>query len=475
MGEITVGTMDITTASLADLIGSLRAGSLSAGDLADWAIGNHDARGEAFHAYKTWDPRRLRAQAVAADAAFGAGVALGPLQGIPVSIKDLVGVSGYPTYAGCPRELPESWQSEGPVVTAIRHQLGVVSGKTHTVQFAFGGLGVNPHWGAPRNPWDAQDHRSPGGSSSGAGVSLHEGSTLLAIGTDTAGSVRMPATMTGNAGFRPTPGRWSTDGIVPLVKSLDTAGPLAKSVDDLVIGFGAIDPCLDEDAVAFRNRLAQAELGDFRVGICDWYFEDCDPGVAEAVTAALDELSKAGLRTEVVKMPHFDDVTDLFNAGGLHVGEFSAFIKDEMRDFEADLDPAVAIRLAKAESDTAVEHLNRVKAVARMAKVVDAAYGGLHAIVGPTIPLTPPRMRDIDDPETHFVANMRLVRNTNTASLLKLCAMTVPVGLDAEGMPVGMHIVSRENHDETALALALVCERVLGKPRDRLGVPPMCR
>ena len=465
---------DIGTISLGDLIAALRENTLSAGDLADWAIGNHDARGEAFHAYKTWDEVQLRSHAAAADAAFAAGVDLGALQGIPVSIKDLVGVSGYPTFAGCPRELPEIWQTEGPVARAIRHQLGVVSGKTHTVQFAFGGLGVNPHWGPPRNPWDADDHRSPGGSSSGSGVSLHEGSALLAIGTDTAGSVRMPATMTGNAGFRPTPGRWSTDGIVPLVKSLDTAGPLAKSVDDLVIGFGAIDPLVREDARAFRNRLAQAELCDFRVGICEWYFEDCDPGIADSVMAALDELSKAGLRTEVVKMPHFDDVTDLFNAGGLHVGEFSAFINDEMRDFKADLDPAVAIRMAKAESDTAVEHLNRVKAVARLAKVVDDAYGGLHAIVGPTIPLTPPRMTDIDNPETHFVANMKMVRNTNTASLLKLCAMTVPVGLDAAGMPVGMHIVSRENHDETALALALACERVLGTARDRLGVPPMC-
>lgn len=465
---------EIEAASLADLVAGLRDRDISARDLADWAIANHTARGETFHAYKTWAPEHFRTQADAADTAFAAGVDLGPLQGIPVSIKDLIGVSGYPIFAGCPRELPESWQREGPLVRAIRHQLGVISGKTHTVQFAFGGLGVNPHWGPPRNPWDAEDHRSPGGSSSGAGVSLHEGSALLAIGTDTAGSVRMPATMTGNAGFRPTPGRWSTDGVVPLVKSLDTPGPLAKSVDDLVIGFGAIDPCLGEDAMAFRDRLALAEIGDFRVGVCDWYFEDCDPGVAEAVEAALDELAKAGLRISKVEMPHFDDVTDIFNAGGLHAGEFAAFINDEMQDYKDDLDPAVAIRLVKAEGDSVVEHLNRVKALERMARAADAAFGGLHAIVGPTIPLTPPKMCDIADPEEHFNANMRLVRNTNTVSLLNLCAMTVPVGLDAAGMPVGMQIASRANHDETSLALALAGERVLGTPRDRLGVPPMC-
>ncbi len=466
---------DIATTSLGALVTSLRAGALSAQELAEWAIANHDARGEAFHAYKTWDENQIRTHATAADAAFAAGVNLGALQGIPVSIKDLVGVSGYPTFAGCPRELPAVWQTEGTVARTIRHQLGVVSGKTHTVQFAFGGLGVNPHWGPPRNPWDAKDRRSPGGSSSGAGVSLHEGSALLAIGTDTAGSVRMPATMTGNAGFRPTPGRWPTDGIVPLVKQLDTAGPLAKSVDDLVIGFGAIDPYVVDDAIVFRDRLGLADLRDFRVGICDWYFENCDPGVAESVERALDELSKAGLRTEVVTMPHFDDVTDIFDAGGLHAGEFSAFIQDEMRDFAGDLDPAVAIRLAKADSDGAAAHINRVKAIARMARSVDAAFGGLDAIVGPTIPLTPPRMADIADPETHFTANMRLVRNTNTVSLLRLCGVTVPVGLDAESMPVGMQIVGRDGHDETALALALACERVLGTACDRLGVPPMCR
>lgn len=466
---------DIETSSLAELIAALRSNALRAQDLAEWAISNHDARGEAFHAYKTWNPAHFRVQADAADATFAAGVDLGPLQGIPVSIKDLVGVSGYPIFAGCPRELPENWQVDGPVVSAIRQQLGVISGKSHTVQFAFGGLGVNPHWGPPRNPWDAGDHRSPGGSSSGAGVSLHEGSALLAIGTDTAGSVRMPATMTGNAGFRPTPGRWSTDGVVPLVKSLDTPGPLAKSVDDLVIGFGAIDPRIEEDAMAFRDQLSQAELGDYRVGVCDWYFEDCDPGVAEAVEAALDELAKAGLRISKVEMPHFDDVTDIFNAGGLHAGEFAAFINDEMRDYKDDLDPAVAIRLEKAAGDTVVGHLNRVKALARMAQAADAAFGGLHAIVGPTIPLTPPKMSDIADPEAHFAANMRLVRNTNTVSLLNLCAMTVPVGLDAASMPVGMQITSRANHDEVSIGLALACEEVLGVPRERLGVPPMCR
>lgn len=464
---------DLATASLLEIAAALRNGSQTATGIAEWAIDNHDLRGEALHAYKTWLPDKVRGEAAAADAAFAAGIDLGPLQGIPVSIKDLIGVSGYPTFAGCPRELPEQWQTEGPVVRAIRHQLGVVSGKAHTVQFAFGGMGANRHWGAPRNPWDANDHRSPAGSSSGAGVSLHEGSALLAIGTDTAGSVRMPATVTGTAGFRPTPGRWSIDGIVPLVSSLDTPGPIARSAADLAFGFSAIDPILGGDVSGFLGMLADVDVSDFRIGVCDWYFNNCDPGVAERVHEALAELEKAGARVSSATLPHLDDVAALNDAGGLHIGEFSSFIDNEMRDYKDDLDPAVAIRLVAAENYTAAEHLRRVREVARMAAAADAAFGAFDAIVGPTIPITPPKMSDIDTPETHLVANTLFVQNTVTVSLLNQCAATVPVGLDDAGMPVGMQIVCRDGDEETAFGVALAFEHVLGTPRDRLGPSPM--
>jgi aspartyl-tRNA(Asn)/glutamyl-tRNA(Gln) amidotransferase subunit A len=473
-GEIVMANLDIDTASLETIATVLRSGDLTAVALADWAIANHERRGEAFHAYKTWDPEKVRANAAAADAVFAAGIDLGALQGFPVSVKDLFGVAGYPTFAGCPRPLPEKWQTEGPVVRAIRHQLGVISGKTHTVQFAFGGMGFNQHWGAPRNPWDADDHRSPGGSSSGAGVSLGEGSALLAIGSDTAGSVRIPASMTGAAGMRPTAGRWSTAGIVPLASSLDTAGPLTRTAADLALAFAAIDPHIDEDALSFTARQRDAKLADFHVGICDWYFDDCDPGIAEGVKAALDELAAQGLRTTPVTMPYFDTVTAMFGKGGLHIGEFTSFMNNEMADYKADLDPTVAIRIEAAESFSASEHIARLKAIDRMAPEAHAALAGVHAIVGPTLPISPPKMTDVENPEVHLAANFDLVRNTNTASLLKMCAVTIPVALDAVGMPVGLHIVCPGGHDETALAIAMAFEQALGTPRERLGVPPLC-
>lgn len=466
---------DVHTASLETIVAALRAGRLSAAAIADWAVANHEARGEAFHAYKTFDADRVRAEARVADAARATRNDLGALQGIPVSVKDLFGVAGYPTFAGCPRELPEEWRREGPVVRSLRRQLAVIGGKTHTVQFAYGGLGANPHWGAPRNPWDAAAHRSPGGSSSGAGVSLWEGSALLAIGSDTAGSVRIPASMTGAAGIRPTAGRWSTDGIVPLSPSLDTAGVLARSVADMAVGFGAIDPLVGDDAVAWASRLAAADLADFHVGLCDWYFEDCDPGIAEGVESALDELARSGLRMSPATVPQFEPATGIFMEGGLHVGDFTRFINSEMSAYRADLDPAVAIRIEAMEALPASEHLERVHRLDRLAAEAHRSIDGLHALVGPTLTLTPPVLDRIAGPEDHLRQNLRLVRNTNTASLLGMCAITLPVALDDAGMPVGLHIVARGGGEETVLALGLACERALGRARERIGTPPMCR
>jgi aspartyl-tRNA(Asn)/glutamyl-tRNA(Gln) amidotransferase subunit A len=467
--------LDIAAEPIEAIAAALRDGRLDAASLADRAIASHAARGEAMHAYKTFDPDRVRAEARLADAALAVANDTGPLLGIPVSIKDLFGVAGYPTFAGCPRELPAKWRTEGPVVRALRGQLAVVSGKSHTVQFAYGGLGANPHWGPPRNPWDAREHRSPGGSSSGAGVSLWEGSALLAIGSDTAGSVRIPASMTGTAGIRPTAGRWSTDGIVPLSPALDTAGVLARTVRDMAVGFAAIDPHIGEDAFAWTRGLAATELADFHVGVPDWYFADCDPGIAEGVQAALGELERTGLRLSPVAVPQFEAATEVFRRGGLHVGDFTAFINGEMAEFRADLDPAVAIRFEKMEKMPAAEHVQRVRRLAELTREAHGAFDGLHALVGPTLPLTPPKMADVADPEAHLRQNMRAVRNTNTASLLGMCAVTLPVALDAAGMPVGLHIVARGGDDHVALALALACERALGPARSRIGVPPMCR
>ena len=240
---------------LIDIARELRDRRASARELVEAAIARHERFGERLHAYSFWAPEQARTVADAADAAFAAGVSAGPLQGLPVSLKDLFAAAGYPCFAGSSRRLPaDPWEQDGPLVATLRRQLGVIMGKTHMVEFAFGGTGRNSHHGAPYNPWDAAAHRSVGGSSSGAGVSLLEGSALLAFGSDTAGSVRIPASMTGNAGLKVTIGRWSTGGVVPLSFTFDTPGLLARSVSSLTALPRSIPPA----SIHSRWSLAEA-------------------------------------------------------------------------------------------------------------------------------------------------------------------------------------------------------------------------
>src|SRR5436190_8647495 len=255
--------------ALSDISARLSDGRIRARELTEAAQAQHDP---SLNAYKAWAPEFALRQADAADAAFAAGSHLGRLQGIPVSVKDIYGVAGLPVFAGSPRELPAAWQREGPLVRALRSQLAVIMGKTHTVEFAFGGLGINAHWPVPWNPQDRNVHRAPGGSSSGAGVSLGERTALLALGTDTAGSVRIPASVTGNAGIKTTKGRWSTDGVVPLSPTFDTTGLLARSVADLAFAFEELDG---------RAVTSLQDLSGVRLGIAERFLWDgTSPGIS---------------------------------------------------------------------------------------------------------------------------------------------------------------------------------------------------
>ncbi|WP_298017906.1 amidase family protein [uncultured Parasphingopyxis sp.] len=270
-------TDDLFDLSLSDIAARLSSEPALARNLAEEAIARREAQPEiGTGPYREWRPDIARAMADGAVAALMAGTA-GPLAGIPVSVKDLFGVAGTATYAGTPRALPAAFETEGWLVGLLRTQGAIFTGKTHTVEFAFGGLGVNGHWGSVRNPWDPDAWRVSGGSSAGAGVGLAEGSALLALGTDTGGSVRIPAAMTGNVGLKTTIGRWPTTGVVPLSHTLDTVGILTRTVADAAYAFAAIEG---------TGPVAARPLTGLRIGrIARLAFEDCSPGIAEAVDA----------------------------------------------------------------------------------------------------------------------------------------------------------------------------------------------
>ncbi|MDH3234114.1 MAG: amidase family protein [Alphaproteobacteria bacterium] len=463
---------DIMQWSLAELGAALRDGKTTATALADAAAANHSANSESFGAYKLWEPEVTARQAKAADAAFKSGNDLGPLQGLPISVKDLYGVRGWPTFAGTPKAFPDPWQEEGPVIASIRSQLGVLTGKTHTVEFAFGGIGANPHWGTPRNPWDAENHRAPGGSSSGAGVSLAAGSALLALGTDTAGSVRIPASMTGNAGLKTGVGRWSIAQIAPLSPSLDTAGIMARTVADLAMGFVAIDP----DYAARRRELvvpAPAPIEGLRLGVPENFFwNDCSPGIAEGVHEALKEVEKKGVTLVPCTLPEADDIYPIFKVGGLAAVELFAFVKDELPEWFDLIDPIIVQRMEEAATLPAHEYVRRVRVMAELAHSAAARLATIDAMVTPTVPITPPIMADIAAVDDYRPANLLALRNTGIANYLSLCALTMPVALDAAKMPVGMQIMGPLRSEERLLSIGLALEAALGTGRQRLGAPP---
>lgn len=457
---------DHMSLSLSAMAAALREKKLTAAALLDEAIARY-ARYAALDAYKLWTPDAARASARAADAAFEAGSDTGPLQGILVSVKDLFGTQGQPIFAGTRRELPKKFRAEGPLVRSLKRQLAVVPGRTHTSEFAIGeyGFGTNTHWATPRNPWDAKTHRPCGGSSSGAGVSLLDGTAHLAFGSDTAGSVREPASLTGTVGLKVTWGRWSLEGISPLSPSFDTPGLLARTVEDVAYGFAALDPA--------PKPLKPVELAGLRLGVADdWFWSDCSPGIAEGVKAALDELARKGARLIPFPIPEAPELDTVFSGEyDIMSAELYAFIREELPDWLALVNKSNSRLLEKASRMPAWEYMRKMKQVADARAIVCPRVEDVDAIVMPTVPVTPPPVDYLIKRESG-VGPLEL-RNAGVVNLLGQCAISMPVALDAERMPVGLQIVTPGMTEERLLSIALAAERALGTGRARLGVPPM--
>ncbi len=461
--------MTDTFPSLREIHRRLRERSLTSSALTEQAIENHRQSDQSLDAYIHFDGAAARRQAQAADRAFEAGQDLGPLQGVPVSVKDLFGLDGIATYAGSSHRLPEAWQREGSVVTRLREQSAVVMGKTHTVEFAFGGLGFNPHWPTPRNPHDTQEHRVPGGSSSGAGVSIGCGSALVALGTDTAGSVRIPASVTGCVGLKTTYGRWPLDGVVPLSPSLDTVGLLTRTVDDAWIAFAAIEGHTEVPQPADDRPLNAKGLSLARLTGVLW--DHCSRGIVEAVDAAIATLETAGATLSSSDFAPLDDVLDLFYRGGLAAPEFRRFIYEQLPAWQRRIDPTVWQRVDAAGELSSDEYDDRRTTIRQWCDEAIAALSPTALSptelaptdlwISPTVAITPPTVDSIRELDAYRKANLLSLRNTSVANFLRLCAITIPVGVDDLGMPVGLQLMGSGNHDDDLLQRALTVESVL--------------
>lgn len=466
-------TENIAELSIAQLAKRLRSGDLKSKTIVDAITERHHSSDDSLGAYRRWLPDEAAKLAARADEAFQSGSDLGPLQGIPVSIKDLYGWEATDTQAGSPVTLPASWSQAGPVVRRLLDQSAAITGKTHTVEFAFGGLGVNHHLGTPRNPWDGQNIRVPGGSSSGAGVSLQCGSALVALGTDTGGSVRIPAAMTGNVGLKTTAGRWSLDGIVPLSPTLDTPGPLARDMEDVVWAFAALDTGV-ADAASFITQSEGFELPRLRMAMADdALWQELDDGIEATVEAALKELGRAGATTSTLAMPEVAIATDMHRQGSIASAELDEFLLNELPECRDKLHPIIASRVRDGGDISAREFLGRKRQLQDIARSASGYFDDIDVIVSPTVAITPPILQDIEEIDEYRKNNFMSLRNTNVANCLGLCALTIPVGLDSANMPVGLQLMAAANNEAHLLAIGRACEAVLGNARQRMGRAPL--
>lgn len=463
----------MTEGSLAEIAAAVETGRVTAEALADAALDRHREFGPLLGAYITMEPERVIAQARASDALRRTGQAPDALLGVPVSVKDLYGLAGYPTYAGTPRRLPPDWEREGFLVSRLRRLGATFTGKTHTAELARSGLGINYHHGTPRNPWDRETHRVPGGSSAGAGVSLIEGSALIALGTDTGGSIRIPASMTGTVGFKSSNGRWPIDRVVPLSPTLDCVGGLTRTVADAAWFFAAVDPGSEDPRRSLAGR-APREVAGLRVGLLDCLgWDEAPDDIAACVRDALVELERAGARVMPFSLPEYDATGAIYRRATIPPIEVGAFLASELPDWLPLLHETTARRIRECADFPARDYLGILREMARLANLVDDRLREVDALVTPTVPLSPPALADVTELDDYFATMPRTGYATAPVNILGLPALSIPVGLDNAGMPVGLQLIGRAGTDTALLETGRAIERTLGTANERLGRAPL--
>jgi aspartyl-tRNA(Asn)/glutamyl-tRNA(Gln) amidotransferase subunit A len=460
--------------SIADIASALRRGEFSAVELMTAALDRHDQFGKRLQAYKLFDAESALESARAADQLLARNDDAPPLTGIPMSVKDLYGVDGLPTFAGTPKQLPEKWSRDAWLVARLRAAGAITIGKTHMVEMAFGGVGINPNWETPWNPWDAETHRIPGGSSSGAGVSLWEGSALIALGSDTGGSIRIPAALTGTVGQRTTRGRWPTDGVVPLSHTLDTVGALTRTVEDYIYFFGCVDPQWGNPRVLLE-RLAATDLANVRMAVprCG-IWDDCERDIVDQLDGGLSTLSNQAESLVEIEGGLLDEAFELsLGRRAIASTECRAFLESELPGWLDILHPIVGSRVSRGLTPDDPEYLTAIADHRRMASQAHSLFDEADILVLPANIISPPPVADLADLDRYGEANAAILRPTYPISVVGLTAISIPVGIDGNGMPIGLQLVARGGQDEALLGVALAAEREFGTARQSLGHPPM--
>ena len=439
------------------LAADLAAGRTTSRRLTEEAFARiEDAKGEGKRVFiKTWKSQALAA-AEASDLQRKAGLVASPLAGIPVSIKNLCDVAGETTLAGSKAldDAPPA-KADAPVVARLRAAGAVIVGSTNMSEFAFSGVGFNPHYGTPGNPADRK--RVPGGSSSGAAVSVADRMAVAALGTDTGGSVRIPAAVCGLVGFKPTARRVPIDGVVPLSTSLDSIGPLANSVECCAI----VDAVFAAEPISIPEA---APLAGLRFAIPKHFvMDELEPVVAAAFERACKALAAKGVKIEHIDLPQLNELTTINARGTFAASEAYAWHQKLIARRGKDYDQLVYPRIMRGKEMSAADYIDLLYARADLQKRVSAITSNYDSVIMPTCAIAAPTLDEVSTPDGFTRKNNLLLRNTTVGNFLDRCSISLPCHAAGE-LPVGFMLMGEAMADKRLLAMARSVSRIVGAP-----------
>jgi aspartyl-tRNA(Asn)/glutamyl-tRNA(Gln) amidotransferase subunit A len=452
--------LDLQFACIADLGRLYRSGEVSPVDVVENFLSRIQQHNPQARAYITITAERARAQAKAAEQMIFAGADLGPLHGIPIALKDLIYTAGVRTTSGSRAFDTFIPKSSATVADKLTRAGTILLGKTNMVELAFGPYGLNPGYGTPPNPWDAL--RVPGGSSSGSGVAIAGGLATAAMGTDTGGSVRIPASFCGIVGLKPTLCRVSRAGATPLSWTLDSMGPLTRCVEDAALMFEAIagqDPAdpvtLNQPAVDVITHL-KSEVKGLRIGfVRDPFCSGADAEIVAAVEAAARTFQSLGVVVDEMEFPEareeLDDEVEGRGSSLIMPVEGFASHRATLESHQEVMDPQIWDRIQKGAHISAVEY---ALVLQKRSILMDRAAKTLHdvdAVIGPTMLTVAPCIQDVG------MAPARLT--TRLVNFLGLCAVSVPCGWSAQGLPIGLQVIGKPLDESVILRLAYAYEQ----------------
>ncbi|MBV7483810.1 amidase [Bordetella sp. BOR01] len=438
-----------------EISAGLDAGSISSATLVEHYLQRIADRDSRLHAFVDTYAHEARQAARSADLARDAGCALGPLHGIPIAIKDLVEIQGRITMGGCAANRERRSAVTATIVQRLRQQGMIILGKTHTVEFATGGWGTNTRLGTPLNPWDLDVPRTPGGSSSGSGVAVAAGLAPWAIGTDTGGSVRLPASWCNLTGLKVSTGRISTHGVMPLSTTLDTPGPMTRTVGDARLLYHALrEPeAVDAHGAWPAQRAGQARPRTGLAGLRLARLPENEravatPEVLAAYDASLEVLRAAGADIVDIALPYgFAEVAELnsliMNAEGY------SFYAQLLDDASQPLDEDVRPRLLKGREVRAADYLNALRRRQAMQRELYAIFGQVDALLTPTTATAPLPLTEVDQAATPAYY-------TRFANFFNLAALALPGGATPSGLPISLQIIGCPYGEEEILDIGEV-------------------